>query len=443
MSIHIRFLGFIFVFIGLIFNPYLWIQIFDADGYLSPLNKKIIWTFDALNLLFGFTLIYKSYSSKDYLNSKKFQVIANYYFRNLIYFIYFILTIEILSFLTLKVILPKNIINRVNIVLGHSNNKSIDISWKKADLWSNYTPNPLSNRCNKYGYRYGGGPKKYGAIRILCIGGSTTWGDGVPWGDQSYPAQLEKYLSGKGYNVDIVNAGVPYYTSAEVLTNLCFKGIYSEPDIVLVHTGGNDIGPLTSPKKYKPDYSHWRQVGGMISDNVFVKYYNKLPSSTFRLFLIYFLKPGTGNSVGVQLSVPKEEMIADTDLTEISPAGLITNFRNIISITKSSGAKPVAILFNSDHNRKNSLARKYFNDSDKFTKAKNRTLLAKRINNAAMDSLSNDFNVPVIPFDKWNPKNLDSWIDHCHLDINGIKEKAIYIGDYLINNKILNINKYD
>ena len=37
----------------------------------------------------------------------------------------------------------------------------------------------------------------------------------------------------------------------------------------------------------------------------------------------------------------------------------------------------------------------------------------------------------------WNPNNLESWIDHSHLDSNGIINKAEYIGKFLINNKIL------
>ena len=54
-----------------------------------------------------------------------------------------------------------------------------------------------------------------------------------------------------------------------------------------------------------------------------------------------------------------------------------------------------------------------------------------------MDSIANALNIPVIPFDKWNPTDISSWVDHAHLDSNGIIEKARFIGDYLINNQIL------
>ena len=43
-------------------------------------------------------------------------------------------------------------------------------------------------------------------------------------------------------------------------------------------------------------------------------------------------------------------------------------FQSLIAVSKSAGAQPVTILFNSDHNRTNSLAHKYF-DNDDFLKA--------------------------------------------------------------------------
>ena len=440
MSVRIRLIGFIFILVGLIINPLTWVAFFDADGYLTWSNNIKIWIFDTINILFCIFLIYKSYSCINYLISNKFKKIVSSYYGKVGYLIYFIIIIELASYFTLKILLPDNLINRVNLVLGIVTTPSTDISWQTADLWSNYKPNPLSKRCNQYGYRYGGGLKEKGKIRILCIGGSTTWGDGVAWGAQTYPAQLEKYLNNYGYNVDIVNSGVPYYSSAEVLTSLCFKGVYTEPDIVLIHTGGNDSGPLCSPFEYKSDYSHWRRVGGIISDNVFTEYYYKFPFSTFRLFLIYYLKPGTGNSVGDQISYPKLEMLAKTNLEKIKPVGLITNFHNIISVSKAADAKPIVILFNTDQDRKNSLAHKYFDNPDDFNYARNRMHQAMHINNGVMDSISNALNIPVIPFDKWNPKDSQSWIDHCHLDSTGIMEKARFIGNYLINNQLLMVD---
>jgi len=429
--INFRSLGFICIVSALFINQFSWLSLFDMDNSLSFRSKFIFFVFDVIAIASGIHLIKNPNGA--------FTVLI----RKILYLVYLLLMIELLSFATLKLFLPANIENRINLVLGLDNMPSRNISWITADLWSNYKPNPLNITCNRYGYRYGGGPKEKGKIRILCVGGSTTWGTSVLLGEHSYPGQLEKYLNNKGYNVDIVNSGVPAYTSAEVLTSLCFRGIYTEPDIVLIHTGGNDNQPLSSPFEYKADYSHWQRVRGVINDNVFSEYYYKYPFSTFRLFLIYYLKPGSGTKVGYQLSDPRQEMLAKTDLDTIKPIGLITNFRNIVSVSQAAAAKPVVILFNLDQDRKNSRAHKFFGNSDDFTYARNRIHKAMRIDNGVMDSISNALNIPVIPFDKWNPTDMSSWVDHSHLDSIGIMEKALYIGNYLINNKILDVVKYE
>ena len=51
-----------------------------------------------------------------------------------------------------------------------------------------------------------------------------------------------------------------------------------------------------------------------------------------------------------------------------------------------------------------------------------------------MDSISKHNKVGVINFDKFEPSEQKSWMDHCHLDKNGNKNKARFIGDYLIRN---------
>ena len=104
------------------------------------------------------------------------------------------------------------------------------------------------------------------------------------------------YLISKGYNVEVINSGVPYHTSLDALMRLITKGVFYNPDLLLIHTGINDIGPLTSPKKYKNDYTHWRKVG-FRSNNIFKKLWDDFPSSFFRLFLLMYLNPSHDYSI--------------------------------------------------------------------------------------------------------------------------------------------------
>ena len=50
-----------------------------------------------------------------------------------------------------------------------------------------------------------------------------------------------------------------------------------------------------------------------------------------------------------------------------------------------------------------------------------------------MDSISFANEVKVIPFNEFQPSSQEYWYDNCHLTEEGIKEKAIFIGEYLIS----------
>lgn len=58
--------------------------------------------------------------------------------------------------------------------------------------------------------------------------------------------------------VEVINGGLPYGTSAEILNHYHFKYHYYRPDIVVINEGGNDAEGYTLPY-YHPDNSNWRQ----------------------------------------------------------------------------------------------------------------------------------------------------------------------------------------
>ena len=53
----------------------------------------------------------------------------------------------------------------------------------------------------------------------------------------------------------MVNAGLPYATSAELLAGYMFRHRYLDPDLVIIHErGGNDTSPLMY-EDYNPEYT--------------------------------------------------------------------------------------------------------------------------------------------------------------------------------------------
>jgi lysophospholipase L1-like esterase len=86
--------------------------------------------------------------------------------------------------------------------------------------------------------------KMPGEFRIIALGDSCTFGDGVAnW--ETYANVLEDLLLAADPErpVQVINAGVPGYTSYQVHTYLAEKLLAYQPDLVVVYVGFNDNVP--------------------------------------------------------------------------------------------------------------------------------------------------------------------------------------------------------
>ena len=75
-------------------------------------------------------------------------------------------------------------------------------------------------------------------LRLLAFGDSLVHGYGLAAGD-SFPEQLEKALKGRGFRVEVINAGNSGDTTAAGRSRLDWA-LAERPDLVLVELGGND-----------------------------------------------------------------------------------------------------------------------------------------------------------------------------------------------------------
>ncbi len=98
-----------------------------------------------------------------------------------------------------------------------------------------------------------------GVPRILCIGGSTTAG-GNPMGALgSYPGLLKQILEERlGRPVEVMNAGMSGWTSAEMVAAWFLNLQDYRPDLVVIHEAVNDVEPRNYPG-FRRDYSHHRR----------------------------------------------------------------------------------------------------------------------------------------------------------------------------------------
>jgi lysophospholipase L1-like esterase len=91
-----------------------------------------------------------------------------------------------------------------------------------------------------------------GALRILAIGDSVTFGMGVAQ-EQTYPRQLESLLSReRGAPVEVLNMGMPGYNTRHQLAQLRELGLALQPKVVVLGFLYNDVEPSSAQRSARP-----------------------------------------------------------------------------------------------------------------------------------------------------------------------------------------------
>jgi lysophospholipase L1-like esterase len=284
---------------------------------------------------------------------------------------------------------------------------------------------------NSYGYR----GKEFDlekmdtSIRILALGGSTTYM--YPYiknPNNTWVSQLEAILKEKiSPNIETINAGLSSATTAELLSSYVFRHKYLKPDILIIHTGGNDVVPLLF-ENYNPEYTHYRAAG---SGHKPRRFESKLLSKSNLFKLFYSIWLNWNHSVYQEqpyaLSLIDRENALDM-VKKNNSSGFRRNLDTLIKIAKSDNVKVVLFAFlqareeNLTRNRKDikGLEKAAIEGLDKHYRI--------------MKDLADKYDIPlIIPaqslFD-------DSWfIDNCHLNEQGEYMKATILSNHFINSK--------
>ena len=122
---------------------------------------------------------------------------------------------------------------------------------------------PLSIRHNSLGFRgrETTWEKPAGTYRIVCLGGSSTYGFGPSSNETNWTERLEVHLNEAqpGKTVEVINAGCQGYSTFESLINLELRAIDFRPDLVIVYLTINDMRCVLYPN-VAHDNTHWRAV---------------------------------------------------------------------------------------------------------------------------------------------------------------------------------------
>ncbi len=113
-------------------------------------------------------------------------------------------------------------------------------------------------RINSWGQRSPEPENPKRRVRVLCLGGSTTFAADLAEAD-TWPNLLADLLGPD--RVEVLNAGECGFTSADNLINFALLQGELQPDFVLVYHGTNDLEPSYA-RGFRPDYSHRRRHVG-------------------------------------------------------------------------------------------------------------------------------------------------------------------------------------
>ena len=273
--------------------------------------------------------------------------------------------------------------------------------------------------------------KTPGTFRIVCIGGSTVFGIGSSSDKTTYPQFLEDRLNAKipGKKFEVINAGVPGYTTAESLINLELRLLDLSPDLIFIYHAYNDFKPNRAPN-FKSDYSHWRYreaiyIGRPFSNNF--RFYTKLRNLVLKNI------PKKSNSPFPELKR------FDTVSTEGVKA-FERNLKSIVYIAKSKNIKVILSTFviplNDENLKKDPEMFKsllYFTPSLTYKGI----LDARTKYNNAVKELAKKENIPLVDCDKIMPQSLEFFDDYVHFNDKG----AMLMGENIARTIIRNYFK--
>jgi lysophospholipase L1-like esterase len=276
---------------------------------------------------------------------------------------------------------------------------------------------------NALGYRGReiGAQKPAGTYRVMCLGGSTTFC--YPYIQdpaRAWPGRLEAGLNRHypGGRFEVLNAGLPYATSAELLAGYMFRHRYMQADLVIIHEGGNDTDPLMF-ENYDPEYTHFRAAGIRVPVGRIER--PLLRSHLFRVFFARYWRDIP--SVYIDQPYGFEKLSRDAALRRVKntyPLGFERNLDLLVRTVLADGARVMLVGFVA------APVGCFAKSWPWMEGLEPAVMLGIEKNLRVMETIAGKYGVPYLSPATVSMK--DEWfIDGCHLTEEGEQRKADWI----------------
>ncbi len=346
-------------------------------------------------------------------------------------FVLVLATLETLSFLSWKFLLPPSIKVSVQSLCVPSSAEPI----MNPNAFWHHELNPRHDvyrgQTNSEGYKSFDFkmPKPANELRVICVGDSTVEGHGLLV-DETFPYYLQQLLkrivsrSTNYKSVSVLNAGIGSHNSAFALCHLALRLIHYQPDVVVLKVGYNDYIPYILPGM-RYDYTHAFPAPYMryISRNP----YWSLARHSYLLKAMGILLFNDEVNVPYQDFsgyVSKEKLEAmDYSSNEDKFYIYAENIRSMIVLCKARGIRIYLLDLPTSPNPK------HYAGNNLFKSQKYRTLIKRFESEAAR--VAEEEGVSVIP----TADVLESadFRDHCHTLISGNMKIARKIADFVFH----------
>ena len=190
--------------------------------------------------------------------------------------------------------------------------------------------------------------KPDGVYRIVCVGGSSTYGHTESSDATTWPARLQAHLSQlrPDRKFEVINGGASGYSTFESLINLQLRLIDFRPDLVIYYEGINDVRCALYPDPVN-DNIHFRAVWPVFRPSPFEKQFES--SYVYLIWRRYFTTyldqratlgfSGIVNFDGLNYADGRKDGYCLSDPPEQGFKNFQRNLVSIIAIARAHGAQ--------------------------------------------------------------------------------------------------------